>query len=125
MSLFSFFHKPIEEMKNKNTKRIKVGRYTISSHAQNQIADPRRNLKKTDLTSNLFLKADYVSKPEKREDGSYSYARIRGKVCTHIVPKNRLVKTIHKVHKPSKEISKYKRKDVKKWKIHLFYLNTY
>ena len=114
MSLFSFFRKPIEEMKNTNNKRIKIGRYTISSHAQNQIANEKRNLKKIDLTSNLFLKADYVSKPEKRESGSYSYVRIRGKVCTHIVPKTRLVKTIHKVHKPLKEILKYKRKDTKK-----------
>lgn len=110
MSWLSFLLKPKKDMANKTTKRVKVGRYFVSSHAQNQIVNEDRNLKKVDMTSNLLLKADYVSKLETREDGSLSYARIRKKVCTHIAPDTRVVKTIHKIHNPEKEIEKLKKK---------------
>lgn len=110
MSWLSFLLKSKKDMGNKTTKRVKVGRYLVSSHAQNQIVNKDRNLKKVDMTSNLLLKADYVSKPETREDGSLSYARIRKKVCTHITPDTRVVKTIHKIHNPKREIEKMKKK---------------
>ena len=36
-------------MAKKNTKHVKVGKYEVSSHAQNRVAEKSRNLKKKDM----------------------------------------------------------------------------
>ncbi len=56
MSILSFLFKPKKEMAKKNTKRVKVGKYTITKHAQNRIVEENRNINKIDVLDNLFTK---------------------------------------------------------------------
>ena len=43
-------------MAKTNTRPIKVGKYNVTSHAQNRIVEPNRYLKKTDVVDYLYLK---------------------------------------------------------------------
>ena len=57
MSILSWFLKPKKAMAKEQTKHVKMGKYEISSHAQNRTAEKSRNLKKSDMVINLFGKA--------------------------------------------------------------------
>lgn len=78
MSILSWYLKPKTEMAKSNTNQVRIGKYKVSPHAQNRICDPDRNLKKSDMTSNLLLKPDYKSKVD---DNHGSYTRVRKKNC--------------------------------------------
>ena len=44
------------------TKPVRVGKYSITSHAQNRIVDEKRNMNKCDVIDNLFTKPNAISK---------------------------------------------------------------
>ena len=46
MSILSWFLKSKKEMAKENTSRVRMGKYEVSSHAQNRIVEPSRKLKK-------------------------------------------------------------------------------
>ena len=101
MSILGFFFKPKKEMAKKNTPRVRMGKYTISSHAQNRVVEPKRNLKKSDMVRNLLGRSFQTELYDYH--GEKQYSRIHKKTKTNISDKN-VVKTIHKVHDPNKEI---------------------
>lgn len=93
-------------MAKKYTKHIRMGKYEITSHAQNRIVDKSRNLTKNDMLVNLFGKSKN-SKFYKYKDGTIQYDRINDKnrTITHIT-KNHNVKTIQKYHNNKKNKEK-------------------
>lgn len=100
MSILSFLFKPKKKMAKKNTKHVRMGNYTITSHAQNRIVDPSRSLNKKDMVINLFGKASKNSKTYTHTDGTNQYDRVNAKnrTITHIVSKKNVVKSINKFH---------------------------
>ena len=46
MSIVSWLLKSKSDMAKKNTPCVKLGKYTLTSHAQNRVADPTRKTKK-------------------------------------------------------------------------------
>lgn len=105
MSIISWLFKSKREMAKPNTRPVKMGKYTITSHAQNRTVDPARSIKKVHVVQNLYGKA-IQTKPYMYR-GELNYARIhpKNKTATYITMQHR-VKTIHRVHNPSKEIRK-------------------
>lgn len=69
MSILGFLFKSKKEMAKKDTKRVKVGKYTITSHAQNRTVDATRKLTKKDMLVNL------LSKSSKKLKFLYTYRR--------------------------------------------------
>lgn len=104
MSILSWFLKSKEEMAKKNTKHVRVGKYTITSHAQNRTVDPSRKLRKRDMVINLYGKASKNSKIYKHIDGTMQYDRVndRNRTITRITEKANNVKTIQKYHNTKK-----------------------
>ena len=100
MSMLGFLLKPKKEMAKKDTSRVRMGKYTVSSHAQNRIVDPKRDLKKTDLVRNLFGRS-IQSKPYKHKDGTKQYDRVNrhNRTLTNITCHEKVVKSIRKYHK--------------------------
>lgn len=100
MSILGFLFKPKKEMAKKNTKHVRIGKYEISSHAQNRTVDSSRNLKKKDMIINLFGKVSKNSKTYTHVDGTRQYDRVNNKnrTITHIVNKKNVVKSIYKFH---------------------------
>lgn len=100
MSILSWLLKPKKEMAKENTKHVRIGKYEISSHAQNRTVDTSRNLKKKDMLINLLGKASKNSKTYTHTDGTKQYDRVNDKnrTLTHIVNKTNVVKSINKFH---------------------------
>lgn len=91
-------------MAESGTKHVRMGKYEISSHAQNRIADASRNLKKKDMVINLLGKSSKNSKIYTHTDGTKQYDRVNDKnrTLTHIVNKTNVVKSINKFHDTSR-----------------------
>lgn len=70
MSLLGFLFKSKKEMVKENTKHVKVGKYELSSHAQNRMVDIKRDLKKKDMLINLFGKSSKNSKKYYHNSGT-------------------------------------------------------
>lgn len=103
MSLLSWLFKSKKEMSKPNTKWVKVGKYKISSHAQNRIVDEKRKLKKKDMVTNLLGRSKN-SKLYLHNDGkTYQYDRVneKNRTVTHITANNN-VKTIRKFREKDK-----------------------
>ncbi len=100
MSLLSFLFKSKKEMAKENTKHVKVGKYELSSHAQNRIVDNTRDLKKKDMLINLFGKSSKNSKVYYHRNGTKQYDRVseKNRTLTHIVDKTNVVKSIRRFH---------------------------
>lgn len=100
MSILSWLLKPKKEMAKTNTKWVKVGKYNITSHAQNRLADSKRNLTKKDMLINLFGNSRNSKIYYHKNDDTYQYDRVneKNRTITHITTKNN-VKSIHKFHK--------------------------
>ncbi len=100
MSIFSWFLKSKKEMAKENTKHVRIGKYEVSSHAQNRTVDASRELKKKDMVINLLSKASNNSKIYTHSDGTNQYDRVNDKnrTLTHIVNETNVVKTINKFH---------------------------
>ena len=100
MSILGWLLKPKKEMAKENTKHVRIGKYEISSHAQNRTVDTSRNLKKKDMLINLLGKTSKNSKTYTHTDGTKQYDRVNDKnrTLTHIVNKTNVVKSINKFH---------------------------
>ena len=100
MGILSWFLKPKKEMAKENTKHVRIGKYEVSSHAQNRIVDTSRKLKKKDMVINLLGKTSKNSKTYTHADGTKQYDRVNDKnrTLTHIVNKTNVVKSINKFH---------------------------
>lgn len=110
MSILTWILKTNEDMSRKNTKQVKIGKYTVSSHAQNRIVQKERNLNKRDMLQNLYGRS-IQSKDYYHSDGkTLQYDRLNknNQTITHITKKGNVVKTIRKYHKhnESKEMKK-------------------
>ena len=111
MSILTWLLKPKKAMAKPKTKRVRMGKYLISSHAQNRTADKTRKLKKCDMVQNLFgksLQSDtYLHKDKK----TIQYDRLNknNRTVTNTVKKGNIVKTIRKYHKENeaKELKKF------------------
>ena len=111
MSILSWFLKPKREMAKEHTKHVRMGKYEVSSHAQNRTADNKRKLTKRDMIQNLFGNS-LESKPYTHHDGkTVQYDRLnkKNRTVTHIITGRNLVKTIRKYHKENerKELNKF------------------
>ncbi len=104
MSILSFLFKPKKEMAKPNTNHVRMGKYTVTSHAQNRTVDPKRNLKKKDMIINLFSKSSKNSNTYAHKDGTLQYDRVNNKnrTITRITKKENNVKTIQKYHNNAK-----------------------
>lgn len=101
MSILGWFLKPKKEMAKPCTKHVRLGKYEVSSHAQNRTVENKRNLHKKDMVQNLFGKS-IESKPYIHTDGKivqYDRLNKKNRTVTHIIKKGYLVKTIRKYHK--------------------------
>lgn len=107
MGLLQWIFKSKREMAKPDTKRVRLGKYTVSSHAQNRIVDQTRKLNKQDMLVNLFGRDSKNSKIYVRDYGK-QYDRINDKnmTITHITDKD-LVKTIYHFDKKKRK-NKYK-----------------
>ncbi|MGN0818854.1 MAG: hypothetical protein ACI4M6_00455 [Christensenellaceae bacterium] len=99
MNIFSFLFKPKKEMAKKDTKHVRVGRYTITPHAQNRIVDKSRNINKIDVIDNLFTKPNAITPVKIDEKKRPSYNRIGKRATTSINPKNNYVVSCRPVSK--------------------------
>ena len=66
-------------MAKPDTKHVRMGKYEISSHAQNRTVDPTRKLKKKDMVINLLGKESKNSKTYTHIDGTKQYDRVNEK----------------------------------------------
>lgn len=100
MSILSWLLKSKKEMAKENTQHVRIGKYEISSHAQNRTVDTSRNLKKKDMLINLLGKTSKNSKTYTHTDGTKQYDRVNDKnrTLTHIINKTNVVKSINKFH---------------------------
>lgn len=100
MSIISWLLKSKKEMAKENTKHVRIGKYEVSSHAQNRTVDTSRNLKKKDMLINLLGKTSKNSKTYTHTDGTKQYDRVNDKnrTLTHIVNNTNVVKSINKFH---------------------------
>lgn len=80
MSTIGFLLKSKKKMEKENTKIVKVRGYNITSHAQNKIVNPSRNLKKKYVVSDLYSKPLGYSHFEYDKKKGPSYRRI-GNYC--------------------------------------------
>ena len=92
MSILSFLFKPKKKMAKKNTKRVKIGKYTITKHAQNRIVDASRKLNKFDVISTLFTTPNGISNVV-YDDMGPSYKRVGKRATVAINPTNNNVTT--------------------------------
>lgn len=79
MSILKWFLKPKKEMKKIDAKHVRIGKYEVSSHAQNRIADNSRDLKKKDMVVNLLGKKSKNSRVYSHKDGTRQYDRVNDK----------------------------------------------
>lgn len=111
MSILGFLIKSKKDMAKPNTQSIRIGKYTLTKHAQNRIAEHRRDLSKHNVLRNLFGKSDVTKLYMYHNTLQYDRIHKKSKIVTHISPKHR-IKTIHKVHNPIKEIEKRRKAGV-------------
>lgn len=104
MSILGWFLKPKRKMAIPNTRHVRIGKYRVTSHAQNRTVDPTRKLKKKDMVINLLGKTSRNSKTYTHIDGTIQYDRVndRNRTITRITKKGRKVKTIQRYHNNTK-----------------------
>lgn len=112
MSILGFLFKSKKEMAKKSTKRIKVGKYTITKHAQNRIVEEVRSINKIDVLNNLFTKPNAITSVKIDEKQRPSYNRIGKRVTTSINPTNDNVVTCRPVS--DKEVRDFKLVNISK-----------
>ena len=120
MSILSWFFKSKRKMAKENTKHVKLGKYIITSHAQNRVVDPTRKTTKWDVVDNLFTKPHAVTEVKKDNKGRLSYKRIGKRITTTINPTKKKVVTLRPISDSEKKkynIAKRREKYVKKSKL--------
>ena len=80
-------------MAKENTKHVRIGKYTLTSHAQNRIVDKTRKMDKIDVLDNLFTKPNGVTKVKYDSKNQPSYNRVGKRITTSINPTNNKVAT--------------------------------
>lgn len=100
MSLIYWFLKSKKSMSKPNTSCVKIGKYQVSAHAQNRVADKNRNLRKKDIVINLLGKSKDSNVYYNHDNNTMQYDRIntKNRTITHITNQD-IVKTIRKDHK--------------------------
>lgn len=96
MSTLGFLLKRKELMKKQYTTPVRIGKYVITSHAQNRIVDQSRNLKKIDLINTLFRPPLWVGKTETRMVETPSKVIVGRSATIKINPFNNNIITIWK-----------------------------
>lgn len=102
MSIFGFLIKSKKEMEKVNTAHIKMGKYILTPHAQNRIADKTRKINKSDVLSNLFTKPNGITKI-KYENNRPSYNRVGKHITTSINPTNNKVVSCRPISKQDRK----------------------
>ena len=102
MSILGFLFKRKNEMAKKDTKRVKIGKYTLTAHAQNRIVDRTRKIEKLDVLDNLFTKPNGITKIVYDKNGP-SYRRVGKRITTAINPTNNKVTTCLPVSRQDKK----------------------
>lgn len=102
MSILSWLLKSKKEMAKPNTKQVRIWKYKISSHAQNQSVAPTRKVKKPDMLKNLLTKPNAISGIKIDNKGRQSYNRVGKKHTTSINPKTNVVATIRPISRQDK-----------------------
>lgn len=97
MSLFSFIFKRKKSMAKPYTKRIKLNKYTLTSHAQNKIVSKKHHMSKYDVIDDMYRKELYNTRPNVyKYDGSLEYKRIGRRLTSVIALKTKNIKTLWK-----------------------------
>ena len=98
MGLFRFLTKSRRSMARPHTKWVELNGFNLTSHAQNRIADSKRNISKMDVVDHFFSKP-LVNTPirKNRADGTDEYDRIGRKLASPIATKSNNVKTIRRI----------------------------
>ena len=91
--MIKFILKSKKKMAEPFTETVKVGKYTLTSHAQNRIADPARNLKKFYILDNLFREPLGYRDFKINKLGQPSYIQVGRYASTVINPLNNNVVT--------------------------------
>ena len=112
MSIVGFLLKPKKEMAKKGTRYVKVGKYYLTSHAQNRIVQKERTMDKVDVLDNLFTKPNAITQVKYNKSGKPSYDRVGKRITTSINPTNNYVATCRPVSK--KEIKQFVLTDIGK-----------
>lgn len=99
MSILCFLLKSKKEMAKKNTNRVKVGKYIITKHAQNRIAEESRQIDKLDVLDNLFTKPNGCTEIKVDKNNQPSYNRVGKRATTSINPTNNNVVSCRHVSK--------------------------
>ncbi len=97
MTAEEFRKKNRRNMKNPHTRQVKVGRFIVTSHAQNQMVD--RGIPNEAMIQNLCHKPEAVSKVTINNKGEPSYDRHNRQTTTEINPVKKTVPTIHVLNK--------------------------
>lgn len=97
MSILGFLFKSKANLSKKNTKHVKLGKYELTSHAQNRIVDPARKTRKWDVLNNLFTNPHAITKTKLDHYGRPSYNRIGKTITTSVNPKNNYVVSVRPV----------------------------
>lgn len=128
MSILGFLIKRKKEMRKENTKKVRVGKYTITSHAQNRIVDITRKMTKYDVLDNLFTNSNGITEIKYDINNRPSYERVGKYITTVINPNNNNVVSCRPVSKKDKRdfhLSNIKKKGKKKKYVKQKYKNKY
>ena len=110
MSILSFLFKSKKEMSKDNTKPVKVGKFTISSHAQNRIVEPARKVNKGGVVSKLVRRPLGVSEVKYDEKNRPSYNRVGNSVVTSINPETSVVASVRRTNRKDARTYNLRRK---------------
>lgn len=91
-----FRKKTKENLADPNVKHIKVGRYTVTPHAQNQMAD--RDIYTGEVVQNLCRKPVAKTEPKRDNRGRLGYQRYSDSVMTVVNPESKKVATVRGYH---------------------------
>ncbi|MCM1533417.1 MAG: hypothetical protein NC099_02070 [Corallococcus sp.] len=103
MSILGWFFKSKKEMAKPDTKPVRIGKYTVTRHAQHRTAQTDRDLKKSDMVVNLLTKPHAITKVKIDKYDRPSYNRVGKTATTSINPTNNHVSSIRR---PSEQEAK-------------------
>ena len=93
MSSKEFRKKSRTEMAKEHTEPVKVGKYVVTSHAQNRMV--QRDIPNEAMIRNLVKKPLAVSKVQHDSKGRPSYERHNNETTVYINPSNKNATSIH------------------------------
>lgn len=97
MSLISFLFKSKWSMSKPYTKRVKLNKYTLTSHAQNRIADKSRKISKYDAIDDLYRKELYRSPIyHSKKDNSLGFDRYGRRLLSYVTLNTNNIKSIRR-----------------------------